>query len=113
MNSTSSARSLKGYCDTSDRDYQLAQLSLSLASVDEKLSQIPVVRAPRNGYIRRIKPWIGNNGKYTTTLTISNFTPDIKSYSGKSPADTSSQSNTSRKNSGQPSTTTANAKSKN
>ncbi|MBD2773978.1 hypothetical protein [Iningainema tapete] len=66
-----------------DRDYQLAQLSLSLASVDEKLSQIPVVRAPRNGYIRRIKPWIGNNGKYTTTLTISSSTPDIKSHSGK------------------------------
>ncbi len=54
-----------------ERDYQLAQMSLSLAAIDDKLSQIPMVRSPRNGYIKRIKPWVGNNGKYTTTITIS------------------------------------------
>ncbi|MUG92744.1 hypothetical protein F7734_09900 [Scytonema sp. UIC 10036] len=57
-----------------EREYQLAQLSLSLASVDEKLSQIPLIRSPKNGHIRRIKPWTGNNGKYTTTITISSST---------------------------------------
>ncbi len=57
-----------------EHDYQLAQLNISLSTIDDKLSQIPVVRSPRSGYIRRIKPWVGNNGKYTTTITIS-FTP--------------------------------------
>ncbi|MBD2770677.1 hypothetical protein [Iningainema tapete] len=59
-----------------DRDYQLAQLNLSLSALDDKLSQIPVVRSPRNGYVRRIKPWVGNNGRYTTTLTISANAPE-------------------------------------
>ena len=54
-----------------EKDYQLAQLSISLSTIDDKLSLIPVVRSPRSGYIRRIKPWVGNNGKYTTTITIS------------------------------------------
>ncbi|KOP26552.1 hypothetical protein AMR41_09795 [Hapalosiphon sp. MRB220] len=54
-----------------DRDYQLAQLQISLAAIDDKISQIPVVKSPKTGYIRRIKPWVGNNGKYTTTITIS------------------------------------------
>ncbi|KAF3888107.1 MULTISPECIES: hypothetical protein [Nostocales] len=57
-----------------EREYQLAQLSLSRASVDEKLNQIPLIRSPKNGHIRRIKPWTGNNGKYTTTITISSST---------------------------------------
>lgn len=54
-----------------DKDYQLAQLQLSLSAIDDKISQIPVVRSPRDGYIRRVKPWVGNNGRYTTTITIS------------------------------------------
>jgi hypothetical protein len=54
-----------------NKEYQLAQLKLSLASIEDKLSQIPVVRSPKAGYIRRVKPWVGANGKYTTVLTIS------------------------------------------
>jgi hypothetical protein len=53
-----------------DRDYQLAQLQIQLSTIDDKLALIPVVRSPQNGYIRKIKPWTGNNGKYTTTITI-------------------------------------------
>jgi myosin heavy subunit len=66
-----------------DRDYQVAQLSISLSNIDDKLSQIPVVRSPRNGYIRRIDPWVGNNGKYTTTVVISS-TPVASSPNGAS-----------------------------
>lgn len=54
-----------------DRDYQLAQLNISLSNIDDRLAQIPLLRSPRNGYIRRIKPWVGRNGKYETTITIS------------------------------------------
>ncbi|MHC5763438.1 HlyD family secretion protein [Nostoc sp.] len=65
-------RQLQDYAQQQrDRDYQLAQLQISLAGIDDKLSQIPVVRSPRPGYIRRVKPWVGNNGRYTTTVTIS------------------------------------------
>ena len=56
------------------RDYQLAQMSISLSAIDDKLSQIPLVRSPRNGYVKRIKPWVGNDGKYTTTITIISLT---------------------------------------
>lgn len=56
---------------TRDRDYQLAQLQIQLSAIDDKLAQIPVVRSPRDGYVRKIKPWTGNNGKYTTIVTIS------------------------------------------
>lgn len=58
-----------------DKDYRLAQLQISLAAIDDKLSQIPVVRSPRDGYIRRVKPWVGRNGQYTTTITISSNFP--------------------------------------
>ncbi|WP_375512748.1 hypothetical protein [uncultured Nostoc sp.] len=54
-----------------DRDYQLAQLAISLTNIEDKLALIPMLRSPRNGYIRRIKPWVGRNGKYETTITIS------------------------------------------
>ena len=54
-----------------DRDYQLAQLNISLTTIEDKLAQIPMIRSPRNGYIRRIKPWVGKDGKYTTVVTIS------------------------------------------
>lgn len=53
-----------------DRDYQLAQLNISLTTIEDKLAQIPMIRSPRNGYIKRIKPWVGKDGKYTTVVTI-------------------------------------------
>ena len=72
QSSLSYTRQLQEYAQQQrDRDYQLSQLQLSLAGIDDKLSQIPVVRSPRSGYIRRVKPWVGNNGRYTTTITIS------------------------------------------
>lgn len=61
-----------------DRDYQLAQLAISLTNIEDKLALIPMLRSPRNGYIRRIKPWTGVNGKYTTTITISAATVSSK-----------------------------------
>ncbi|MFB2772279.1 hypothetical protein ACE1AT_23770 [Pelatocladus sp. BLCC-F211] len=67
-----------------DRDYQLAQLQISLSSVEDKISQIPIVRSPKTGYIRRVKPWTGVNGKYTTTITISS---NPKSGAGSDPSD--------------------------
>jgi multidrug resistance efflux pump len=66
-----------------DRDYQLAQLAISLTNIEDKLAQIPMLRSPRNGYIRRIKPWTGVNGKYTTTITIS-AAPAVSSKNGGS-----------------------------
>lgn len=53
-----------------DKDYQLAQLNILLTNIDDRLAQIPLLRSPREGYIKRIKPWVGNNGKYSTTITI-------------------------------------------
>ena len=72
-----------------DRDYQLSQLQLSLAGIDDKLSQIPVVRSPRSGYIRRVKPWVGNNGRYTTTITISASNPSSNNRKGDGSGSTS------------------------
>jgi hypothetical protein len=76
-----------------DRDYQLAQLNLSLSSIDDKLTLIPAVRSPRVGYIRRIKNWTGNNGKYTTEVTISST---FKSSGGKSSSTKPPTSSTSK-----------------
>lgn len=53
-----------------NKDYQLAQLGISLSAIEDKLADIPIVRSPRNGYIKKIKPWVGKDGKYTTTITI-------------------------------------------
>lgn len=72
---------------TRDRDYQLAQLQIQLSAIDDKLAQIPVVRSPKNGYIRKIKPWSGNNGKYTTIITISP-TSVIKPVASNRPSQT-------------------------
>ncbi|GAX45785.1 hypothetical protein NIES4075_68060 [Tolypothrix sp. NIES-4075] len=70
-----------------EKDYQLAQLNISLANIEDKLAQIPLVRSPRDGYIRRVKPWIGNNGRYTTTITItSNLSSKNGNSSSASPA---------------------------
>ncbi|OCQ92271.1 hypothetical protein BCD64_00205 [Nostoc sp. MBR 210] len=61
-----------------DRDYQLSQMQISLAAIDDKISLIPVVRSPRDGYVRKIKPWVGNNGKYNTVVTITSFATSSK-----------------------------------
>ncbi|BAZ33627.1 hypothetical protein NIES4074_61410 (plasmid) [Cylindrospermum sp. NIES-4074] len=53
-----------------NKDYQLAQLGISLSTVEDKLADIPIVRSPRSGYVKKIKPWVGKDGKYTTTITI-------------------------------------------
>jgi hypothetical protein len=53
-----------------NREYQLAQLGISLTAVEDKLADLPIIRSPRDGYIRRIKPWVGKDGKYQTTVTI-------------------------------------------
>jgi hypothetical protein len=53
-----------------EKDYQLAQLQIQLSAIDDKLAIIPMVRSPQDGYIKKIKPWTGNNGKYTTIITI-------------------------------------------
>lgn len=55
---------------TRNKDYQLAQLGISLSAIEDKLADIPIVRSPRNGYIKKIKPWVGKDGKYTTSITI-------------------------------------------
>ncbi|GAA6619220.1 hypothetical protein [Scytonema sp. NUACC26] len=79
----------------SDRDYQLAQLGISLTAIDDKLAQIPVVRSPRDGFIRRIKSWTGNNGKYSTTVTISANNIDKPTDESTSSSANSSSSSTS------------------
>ncbi|GBE95659.1 hypothetical protein [Nostoc cycadae] len=71
-----------------DRDYQLAQLQISLSSIDDKISLIPVVRSPKAGYIRRVKPWVGSNGKYSTTITISSSRPSSKNGASNRPTQT-------------------------
>ena len=53
-----------------NKDYQLAQLGISLSAIEDKLADIPIVRSPRNGYIKKVKPWVGKDGKYQTTITI-------------------------------------------
>jgi hypothetical protein len=78
----------------SDRDYQLAQLGISLTAIDDKLAQIPVVRSPRDGFMRNIKPWTGNNGKYSTTVTISANNIDKPSNKGASSSTNSGSSST-------------------
>jgi hypothetical protein len=59
-----------------DKEYHLTQLRMPLSSIEDKIAQIPILRAPRDGYIRHIKPWVGNNGKYTTVLTIASSNTD-------------------------------------
>jgi hypothetical protein len=76
-----------------DRDYQLSQLQLSLAGIDDKISLIPVVRSPKSGYIRRVKPWVGNNGRYSTTITISSSNPSSKNGGSDRPTTNSPTNN--------------------
>jgi hypothetical protein len=58
-----------------DRNYQLAQLDIQKHQVEDKLADLPIVRSPKSGYIRHIRPWVGKDGSYTTTLTIFSFSP--------------------------------------
>ncbi|NET00991.1 MAG: catalase [Sphaerospermopsis sp. SIO1G1] len=53
-----------------NKDYQLAQLNISLGNVEDKLANLPVIRSPRNGHIKKIKLWKGVDGKYKNTITI-------------------------------------------
>lgn len=78
----------------SDRDYQLAQLGISLTAIDDKLAQIPIVRSPQDGFIRRIQPWTGNNGKYSTTVIISDTVINKPSNPGASSSTNSSTTST-------------------
>ena len=58
-----------------NKDYQLAQLGISLSAIEDKLASLPIVRSLKDGYVRKIKPWVGKNGKYTTTITIVSSIP--------------------------------------
>lgn len=80
-----------------DRDYQLAQLAISLTNIEDKLALIPMLRSPRNGYIRRIKPWVGKDGKYTTTITISAATVSSKNGGSSSSVTTPSPNQSTRR----------------
>ena len=75
-----------------DRDYQLAQLNISLSNIEDKLALIPMLRSPHNGYIRRIKPWVGVNGRYTTTITISADNVSSKNGGSDRPANNTTTS---------------------
>jgi hypothetical protein len=56
-----------------DKDYQLAELSIRQHQIEDKLADLPIVRSPKSGYIKHIRPWVGKDGKYITTLTISSL----------------------------------------
>ncbi len=59
-----------------DKSYQLAELDVQQHQIEDKLAVLPIVRSPISGYIKHIKPWVGKDGEYTTTLTISSFSHD-------------------------------------
>lgn len=81
-----------------NREYQLAQLGISLTAIDDKLADLPIIRSPRDGYIRKIKPWVGKDGKYQTTITI---TADIspKNRISNSTTTTNTDTNTDKQQS--------------
>lgn len=85
-----------------DKDYQLAQLAISLTNIEDKLAQIPIVRSPRHGYIRRIKPWVGKDGKYTTVVTISPTPISLKNRGSTSTNTTTSPNQSNTTNSDNP-----------
>ncbi|MBS9391559.1 MAG: hypothetical protein HEQ33_22780 [Dolichospermum sp. WA123] len=45
-------------------------MGISLSAIEDKLADIPIVRSPKDGYVGKIKPWIGKDGKYTTTRLL-------------------------------------------
>ena len=49
----------------------MAELAVRQHQVEDKLADLPIVRSPKSGYIKHIRPWVGKDGKYITTLTIS------------------------------------------
>lgn len=53
-----------------NKEFQIAQLSIQKQNIEDKLANLPVIKSPRNGWVSRIKPWVGSNGRYTTTITI-------------------------------------------
>jgi len=53
-----------------DRDYQIADLNGRLSSVDEKLSQIAVVKAPYDGVVKRIKNLGQSNNAFNVELVL-------------------------------------------
>jgi len=53
-----------------DKNYQMAELDVQQHQIEDKLADLPIVRSPRSGYIKYIRPWVGKDGKYTTTLVI-------------------------------------------
>ncbi|MDB9372358.1 hypothetical protein [Nodularia sphaerocarpa] len=69
-----------------NKDYQLAQLNISLSAIEDKLSQIPIVKSPRDGYIGKITPWKGRDGKYTATITIVSNNVSLKNRSTTNPS---------------------------
>jgi len=72
------------YQQQRDKDYQLAELNIRQHQIEDKLADLPIVRSPKSGYIKRIKPWVGKDGKYTTTLTISSFSPSHSTTNSRS-----------------------------
>jgi hypothetical protein len=94
------------YQQQRDKDYQLAELNIRQHQVEDKLADLPIVRSPRDGYIKRIKPWVGKDGKYSTTLTISSFSPSHSTTSSRSNSSSNSQGKvqTGTKNTSNPST---------
>jgi len=67
-----------------DKDYQLAELDVRKHQVEDKLADLPIVRSPKAGYIKRIKPWVGRDGKYTTTLIIAGLAVNLSGSSSGS-----------------------------
>jgi len=72
------------YQQQRDKEYQLAELNIRQHQIEDKLADLPIVRSPKSGYIKRIKPWVGKDGKYTTTLTISSFSPSHSTTNSRS-----------------------------
>jgi|GEM_PF-1293188 len=56
-----------------EKNYQISELNIREQQIDDKLADLPIVHSPKSGYIKRIGPWIGKDGKYTTRLVIANF----------------------------------------
>jgi hypothetical protein len=75
-----------------DKNYQLAELDIQKHQVENKLADLPIVRSPKSGYIKYIRPWVGKDGNYTTTLSIFSFSPHHPDpHSSSTSSSTSSQ----------------------
>ncbi len=85
-----------------NKDYQLAQLSFSDSAIYDKLAQISTVRSTKDGFIRKIKPWVGNNGKYSTVVVISNSSSRNASDRNSAGAGTASDATSAPTSAGTP-----------